>query len=380
MAYGYYKTITIDYTKVVGSANLTNFPAWISIASDNDLRTAANGGHVQNSSGYDLIFSSTDSLDGSGKLDFEIERYVSTTGELRAWVEIPTLSYTANTVIYLLYGDSGVTTSQQNKTGTWDSGFVGVYHLNETSGDLGDSTTNANVLASTGSPTMAGAGQLYSGSAVNFDGTNDAFSRQYLFSTVPSEVTIEFLAKPDAFGLKLPVYHGDNGEIFTRFDDTTKLLFYANQSGTGKSTEMGSLSTGTWYHCFCTYKQNGYVKLRVNKSAATSVATDNTALTDAGVTYLFTIGAYDNSSQWFDGLIDEVRVSSVERSAGWGDTSYNSMMSPSTFYSISAEGGGGGEPPVAQLAKVNGIALAAIAKYQGIAKASISKVNGLTIQ
>ncbi len=44
------------------------------------------------------------------------------------------------------------------------------------------------------------------------------------------------------------------------------------------------------------------------------------------------------SANTFDGTIDEVRVSSVNRSAGWIATEYANQNSPSTFYSVGAEG------------------------------------------
>ena len=68
MAYTKYKEITIDNTKVSGTTNLTNltnflFPYKIT---DNDLRTTANGGFVENTNGYDIILSTTTASDGKG--------------------------------------------------------------------------------------------------------------------------------------------------------------------------------------------------------------------------------------------------------------------------------------------------------------------------
>jgi hypothetical protein len=86
--YRYRKPITIDYTKVGAAcgANLTNFPVLINISSDTDLRTTGNGGDVQSSSGYDILFT-----DGTGTvLDHEVEKYTASTGELVAWVRVPT--------------------------------------------------------------------------------------------------------------------------------------------------------------------------------------------------------------------------------------------------------------------------------------------------
>jgi methylaspartate ammonia-lyase len=44
----------------------------------------------------------------------------------------------------------------------------------------------------------------------------------------------------------------------------------------------------------------------------------------------------DNASLFGGGTLDEVRVSSTARSAGWIATEYNNQSSPSTFYTVGA--------------------------------------------
>ena len=102
------RAITIDYTKC-GTADSTNFPVLVSFTNAS-LKTKANGGKVENSNGYDIQFFSDIGL--TSKLSWEVEKYDATTGEIRAWVKIPTISHTANTVFYIAYGDSSISTFQ----------------------------------------------------------------------------------------------------------------------------------------------------------------------------------------------------------------------------------------------------------------------------
>jgi hypothetical protein len=127
--YAFRKAITIDNTKVGNSctSSVSNYPLLVDISADNDLKTAANGGDVQNSSGYDIIFRDT----SGNKLDHEVEAYNGASGDLTAWVRVPAVSDTADTTIYLYYGNSDIGSSQQNPTGVWDSNYVGIWHLNE---------------------------------------------------------------------------------------------------------------------------------------------------------------------------------------------------------------------------------------------------------
>src|SRR3989337_1053519 len=112
-AWLYRKAITIDYTKV-GAGPHTNFPVLINIT-DANLQTGAQADFD------DILFTSSD---GITKLDHEVESYTSGTGALAAWVEIPSLSSTANTVIYMYYGNAAAT-AQQNITGTWNANYSG---------------------------------------------------------------------------------------------------------------------------------------------------------------------------------------------------------------------------------------------------------------
>ena len=75
-----------------------------------------------------------------------------------AWVNIPvlkTVANTANTVIYVKYGDAAVTTPTQNQNGTWNSNFKGVWHLNQAATPQTDSTSTPSNASHNGAPAPA---------------------------------------------------------------------------------------------------------------------------------------------------------------------------------------------------------------------------------
>ena len=88
--WSYCKKIIIDHTKV--DATQTNFPVLLYEGADSDLAT-----HAQ-ADGDDIVF--VDQFNSS-QLDHELEGYNSETGELIAWVEVPTLSHTSDTILYI---------------------------------------------------------------------------------------------------------------------------------------------------------------------------------------------------------------------------------------------------------------------------------------
>lgn len=167
----YRKAITIDSSKVSGDGNLNDFPLLVSLT-DANLKTVANGGHVQNANGYDIIFTNQA---GDTKLDHELEGYDAMTGTITMWVRIPTLSVSVDTVIYIYYGNNSITTFQESEAGVWDSNFKMVQHLHEISinGVAGhiDSTGNAN----NGTPYNFGTSSYTTTNASGIIGGADAF-------------------------------------------------------------------------------------------------------------------------------------------------------------------------------------------------------------
>lgn len=135
--WGNRQMIIIDESMIPDNGGLTDFPALVKITNQtNPLFDSA----LPN--GDDILF--TD-MDGVNQLDHEIELYMDTVlKELYAWVRIPLLSSTSDTIIYMYYGNAGAA-NQENPTGVWDSNYLGVWHMAEdpstdTDGDCGGGT------------------------------------------------------------------------------------------------------------------------------------------------------------------------------------------------------------------------------------------------
>ena len=128
----YRKAITIDHDKVAG--NLTDFPVLIHLPADTDLASKAQ------SDADDILFTASD---GTTKLAHEIEKFDPSTGELIAWVKVPTLSSSTDTTIYLYYGNASAS-NQQDPENVWSNGYVMVQHMDETDINFYDSTSYDN--------------------------------------------------------------------------------------------------------------------------------------------------------------------------------------------------------------------------------------------
>jgi len=143
--------ITIAGNRLAGE--LREFPALIAITGAN-LKPVAQGGHVAQANGNDLVFTAAD---GKTRLAYELERYDAAAGALKAWVNIPVLSPKSDATIYLYYGNPSCA-SQQQPAQVWSKEDALVLHGAVSGGACPDSTANRNRGAIKGKVTADPAG------------------------------------------------------------------------------------------------------------------------------------------------------------------------------------------------------------------------------
>ncbi|MBU0496445.1 MAG: DUF2341 domain-containing protein, partial [Candidatus Thermoplasmatota archaeon] len=159
--WSYRKEIAVNHTLV--ATTLVNFPVLISFGSDDDLKT-----HCQ-PNGDDIVFTTHDGI----KLHHEIEYFDDGTGKLVCWVNVTYLFGEEDTVLYMYYGNSSCS-NQENVLGTWDTDYVMVQHLNETTGTHYDSTLYDNNAIEIGGVTQDASGVI--DGCDSFDNVNDFLS------------------------------------------------------------------------------------------------------------------------------------------------------------------------------------------------------------
>lgn len=332
MGYQFYRFITIDHTKVPNTDQI-NFPVLVKVT-DASLATEANGGRVQNANGYDVVFAADAA--GAHLLAWEVESYDPKAGALLAWVTVPTVSHTVDTIVCLCYGNAAISTDQSNKTGTWDSSFLAVYHLgNGTAVDASDATGNH---SGTNNGSTAAAGIV--GGAANFGG--NAYISLGTFSGLGSgNHTISLWFNPsllDSVNRRPITFPVDDSET----DEPAFVLGV----GSGTVTSAAGMG-GSPYSCYIqisavasTWQKldgviNGSALSIYLNGALVATKTCTTPLPANPIGYL---GRYNaHYGQYFEGLIDEVRVANVARSTDWIAAEYANQSSPSAFYSMSAE-------------------------------------------
>lgn len=334
MAYANSASITIQASKV-STNDQTNF-ALLFTGYFNELRPVANGGGVQSANGYDIVFAADAA--GTTPLNFERVIWNTATGQVEFWVQVPTVSHTVNTTIYILWGDATVTTDQQTASAVWDANYMAVYHANAT-GTQKDSTTNA--LNGTSFNTSVVAGEF--GAAEALTGSPGSYLQLGTgFSDFTGGITLSIWAFPTAANSAARFFDLGNGQannnvIFARSGTAADLNFvwFNGSTSTFSTTAAGQIALNVWQLFTVTMtaaKVVTFYKNGVQVATATSTTALPTVVSRA-VNYLgksnFVTDAY------YAGNFQEARISNVARPVDLIATEYANQSSPSTFYTVS---------------------------------------------
>ena len=336
-SWAFSKQITINHTKVAD--DLTNFPVLISISSDADLAA-----HAQ-PDGDDLVF-----VDKTNTTQFahEIESYNSVTGQLVAWVNVPFVSSSQDTILYMYYGNPSCN-NQENVVGTWDVNYLTVHHMvGATWSELDDSTMNHwDVSSAGGNPSYNQPGEI--GKCVDFDPAGGWDYLKVSSFQLPADSTYtgsawvyvdgststqRYIFEGDAAdGISLCV---EANEEFLAVADTT-----IDDPAYCYSTTSVDVSNPQWiYVCTRADATTNQLDLFVNGiNEGNDFINGQIKAEPTGLN----IGTYmHNNNYYMNGKIDELRVSNVPRADAWILTEYRMMSSPTTFISLSQEVSGSG--------------------------------------
>jgi hypothetical protein len=275
----------------------------------------------------DLRFADTNGIE----LAYEVELW-NTTSNSYVWVKIPWL--TAGGKITAYWGNASASMPAYRTNGlVWDLGYKAVWHLGEagntTAGGYKDSSANVNhgtgvaMTAGTDVASMISTGQ-------NLNGTSQEIQAADSTSLRPANLMLSAWIKPTAIG-------GTYYQLLNKQRAVDSAGYGLWINGTGRIyseiylgaltslTGTTALTAGNWYHVVLAYDGSN-MRIYLNGAQENSVA--NTAAIGHGA-YPLRMGATFNNN--FNGIMDEVRVSGVGRSANWIWAEYMNIASNSSF-------------------------------------------------
>jgi hypothetical protein len=335
--YAFSDPITLNTTSLGITSNLTSFPALLSIQDNNLIisGTCTDKVYYPNGPNYDFAF--YDNTTGA-ECYYQVESYNQTTGTLLVWVQIPTLTYATNKSITFYYGSTAPSTTHNTAfyQNTWASDYKGVFHFNESSytGSVTDGSSGAHTGTTTGM-TSADLVTGKIGTAYSFNGS----SKKITFGaiTITGTFTISAWVKLAAINAdqKVMTNQATAGESSGGY----KLGVYTNnyaETEAGGTGDRGStplptaFATGAWH-----YIQGVYSGTTLSTYIDGSQYEVLTSFSNPSGTNPFYIGVGEGGTQYyFNGIIDEARVSNVAKSSDWIKAEYVDQNSPTTFTTV----------------------------------------------
>ena len=326
---GFNYRIEISTNGDLVNGNLTDYPAYFDLnlfdGTDffDDVKSDGSDIRVTSADGitelpYELV--SLDTSGNGGELHFKAS---GTNG----------VALGVDTDFYIYYGNGDATAYGESDTygaqNVWTNDYIAVWHMDDDpdSSNLLDSSSNNNDGTF---ENMSGEDPVSGkvGNTLDFDGSAERIDVGAMTALDGEDsFSISFWLKPDV----IP-FTGWEG-VFTRgsFNQRTPWVFAVSSDSVIRSvfetsdsvndanvTMATSFTAGTWYHSYFTFASNLYTAYQdgvfevSDTTVASSVATADTT------TYI----AYADTLAYLDGQLDEMRISSSGRSAGWVLTEY----------------------------------------------------------
>jgi hypothetical protein len=308
----------LTFDNAASKTDLDDFPVLVVLDSDRVEygSTATKGG--------DIRFVDAD---GETQLAHEIEAW-NPGGQSFIWVRVPKIDGGSKTDFIWLYHGNPAAAAGQDSLGVWHESYVAVWHLHK---DFEDSTSNKQHAKNFGSTDAAGViahGQAFSGQGQYIDTNN---TRD--LSSFTLMVWARGESAPDSDDVNGPLLREENYQIC--WDHAAPYpraaVSYQHPDATWRAAQLGTLSAGTWYLLSATLEQGTLTAYVDGKQTgivhgATPVSSAHTAK----------IGRHAVKSvvpvNFFEGLVDEVRIADVARSSGWIAAQHASMTDAFVVY------------------------------------------------
>lgn len=334
-AWAHKASVTTDQTDFNGS-DVSNFRFLIT-TTQASMKSLANGGSINNTTIVAGVvvpadFMITSDVGGSTLLNWNIEAWDASTGELVVWVKLPTLSASSDVTIYFWWGNASQTTFLGGATSdVYGSEYALATHMSIFSGGGADLTSNVYNFTNTG--VTATAGKIANGGS--FNGSSRYITIDYNSAlNCTSGITIHAWINPSSTSRSVIGKMFNTTHTSPFFDWN---MYYAAgprpnfRIGLATNSSTNTTTNSTWIHLVMVANGTDH---RIYINGALDKTTTTTTLPTNTNSQPVRIGANASPGEYFNGIIDEIEVLNTPMSADWVAYSYTNQNNPSSTYTL----------------------------------------------
>jgi len=271
--------------------------------------------------GDDFVFTNAN----GDKLPHEIELWNNETNKLVAWVCVQLTDGADNT--FYIYWENAAAENQQNVEGTWNSDYKAVWHMGSSDGDEIDSTGNGYTMTGNGDPSEVsdgiGLGTYYDGNdyatRAAFVASDGAYATTEIYAYLSSETSAWRYALSKTWVEAIAM--NTNFKAYAMFDDDVPYPGAASTS---------SFVQNTYAYVAGTHNTSAVDGIKIYWNGTLENSRSSQGNIDTGAVPWF-LGTSNGGGDFWVGAIDEVRLSTVTRSAAWINTTYWTMARSDVF-------------------------------------------------
>jgi hypothetical protein len=264
-------------------------------------------------------------------LSYEIESW-DTVGKSYVWVKLPRLN--SSTVIWATWGrrEDNFQPPYSTNGSTWSESFRGVWHMTET--DALDSTANGYNGTAVGNLALTNA---FIGNGLYFDGDGDFINIQTNGltltnnSTFSAWVNLNTTLRSDRHGIVGWSKSNYDNYLALNNGDPTSRYALEDSANLADSSATFNYTSNAWVYVTVSLQADGRYHYYANGQ---SVSVSGNVRNYLKLGYIGGgYGAADPGDGAWEGSMDELRLSSVERSGDWIMAAYQTAASNSIFTS-----------------------------------------------
>ena len=348
---GWQRKCLISFNDGICEYDQTNFPFLFTEDNLPSQMFDADGSFPALNGGGDIRFSSD--ADGDTRLSIEVVNFVTDNnpdnGKAEIWVKIPLLSNTTGFSVYVWWSRSGETQPARDAAygseDVWTDNYAAVYHFNQdpSTTNLNDSTANENH----GTPNSLGSSVLVDGvygKAWESPGSGGDYCAIADSSTMePSQVSIECSVKlPSSLNYSDPriIGKGNAGDspygaynLQQRSYVSGAVDIQIARSDGFYSSRASDLPSGTWLQLVGYTRENArYTGMWYNESNVSEDDHGSGSLIYDGYGAELFSGPAQN--QYWNGAIEELRVSTVTRTEGYIDVLHRTQFEITNYVTV----------------------------------------------